>query len=243
MSARNQPARFGAEWVGYDGAPQPVTQTARDAMRVPGSKQSLLQARADGADVRIVYSPHGMGHGIVVLDEPGTEKSLPAALNVCITDNEALARFLVDQFFCNFASFRGIDGKVRAFRNACRHRGMQVASNSGCTRAFVCRYHGWTYNLEGRLRHIPHAGQVFGRPLQVTLANHSQPGLGILGFDDGKLLDLESGAEKAPDLHLVVDDENDGRRAIHRPPRCGLARHAPRPAATLIASRRARRRR
>jgi phenylpropionate dioxygenase-like ring-hydroxylating dioxygenase large terminal subunit len=51
---------------------------------------------------------------------------------------------------------RGTDGKVRAFRNACRHRGMQVATGSGCTRAFVCRYHGWTYNLEGKLRHIPH---------------------------------------------------------------------------------------
>jgi len=51
---------------------------------------------------------------------------------------------------------RGVDGKVRAFRNACRHRGMQVADGTGCTRAFVCRYHGWTYNLEGRLRHIPH---------------------------------------------------------------------------------------
>jgi phenylpropionate dioxygenase-like ring-hydroxylating dioxygenase large terminal subunit len=51
---------------------------------------------------------------------------------------------------------RGSDGVVRAFRNACRHRGMQVASGSGCTRAFTCRYHGWTYNLEGRLRHIPH---------------------------------------------------------------------------------------
>jgi phenylpropionate dioxygenase-like ring-hydroxylating dioxygenase large terminal subunit len=51
---------------------------------------------------------------------------------------------------------RGTDGKVRAFRNACRHRGMQVANGAGCTRAFVCRYHGWTYNLEGALRHIPH---------------------------------------------------------------------------------------
>ncbi|MFI5033742.1 MAG: aromatic ring-hydroxylating dioxygenase subunit alpha [Reyranellales bacterium] len=51
---------------------------------------------------------------------------------------------------------RGTDGEVRAFRNACRHRGMQVASGTGCTRAFTCRYHGWTYNLEGKLRHIPH---------------------------------------------------------------------------------------
>jgi len=51
---------------------------------------------------------------------------------------------------------RGADGEVRAFRNACRHRGMQVASGAGCARAFICRYHGWTYNLEGRLRHMPH---------------------------------------------------------------------------------------
>jgi phenylpropionate dioxygenase-like ring-hydroxylating dioxygenase large terminal subunit len=51
---------------------------------------------------------------------------------------------------------RGADGKVRAFRNACRHRGMQVAEGTGCSRAFVCRYHGWTYNLEGALRHVPH---------------------------------------------------------------------------------------
>jgi phenylpropionate dioxygenase-like ring-hydroxylating dioxygenase large terminal subunit len=51
---------------------------------------------------------------------------------------------------------RGQDGKVRAFRNACRHRGMQVAAGGGCAKAFVCRYHGWTYRLDGSLSHIPH---------------------------------------------------------------------------------------
>ncbi len=51
---------------------------------------------------------------------------------------------------------RGRDGIVRAFRNACRHRGMQVAAGSGCTNAFVCRYHGWAYRLDGGLGHIPH---------------------------------------------------------------------------------------
>ncbi|MFP6814309.1 MAG: aromatic ring-hydroxylating dioxygenase subunit alpha [Pseudomonadales bacterium] len=51
---------------------------------------------------------------------------------------------------------RGEDGAVRAFRNACRHRGMQVARGSGCVKAFACGYHGWTYRLDGRLRHIPH---------------------------------------------------------------------------------------
>ena len=51
---------------------------------------------------------------------------------------------------------RGDDGVVRGFRNACRHRGAQVAQGSGCTRAFRCNYHGWTYQLDGALQHVPH---------------------------------------------------------------------------------------
>jgi hydrogenase expression/formation protein HypD len=34
-----------------------IFTTFGDAMRVPGSKKSLLQAKADGADIRMVYSP------------------------------------------------------------------------------------------------------------------------------------------------------------------------------------------
>jgi phenylpropionate dioxygenase-like ring-hydroxylating dioxygenase large terminal subunit len=52
---------------------------------------------------------------------------------------------------------RGSDGRVRGFHNVCRHRGMQIAAGSGCAKALVCRYHGWTYGLDGRLRHVPHA--------------------------------------------------------------------------------------
>ncbi len=52
---------------------------------------------------------------------------------------------------------RGSDGRVRAFRNACRHRGARLVEGSGCEKAFVCRYHGWTYGLDGALRHVPHA--------------------------------------------------------------------------------------
>lgn len=49
---------------------------------------------------------------------------------------------------------RGTDGVVRAFRNACRHRGMAVASGEGCKHSFVCPYHAWTYGLDGKLKHI-----------------------------------------------------------------------------------------
>ena len=52
---------------------------------------------------------------------------------------------------------RGEDGEVRAFRNACRHRGTQLADGAGCAHSFVCPYHGWTYRLDGRLHHVPHA--------------------------------------------------------------------------------------
>ena len=50
---------------------------------------------------------------------------------------------------------RGQDNKVRAFINACRHRGMKVVEGSGCARALSCPYHAWTYNLDGSLKGIP----------------------------------------------------------------------------------------
>lgn len=50
---------------------------------------------------------------------------------------------------------RDQDNKVRAFINACRHRGMKVASGTGCKKAFICPYHGWTYGLNGQNKSIP----------------------------------------------------------------------------------------
>ncbi|HYM33854.1 MAG TPA: SRPBCC family protein [Steroidobacteraceae bacterium] len=51
---------------------------------------------------------------------------------------------------------RGTDGVVRAFQNVCRHRGMRLAQEQGRNNAFVCTYHGWTYDLQGCLRSVPH---------------------------------------------------------------------------------------
>ena len=51
---------------------------------------------------------------------------------------------------------RNEDGEVKAFINACKHRGMQVAEGMGCNKkAFVCPYHAWTYDLNGNLKRIP----------------------------------------------------------------------------------------
>jgi phenylpropionate dioxygenase-like ring-hydroxylating dioxygenase large terminal subunit len=53
---------------------------------------------------------------------------------------------------------RDRDGRARVFRNACRHRGVALVEGPGCAHALVCRYHGWTYRLDGSLAHVPHQG-------------------------------------------------------------------------------------
>src|SRR6185436_10358915 len=54
---------------------------------------------------------------------------------------------------------RAGDGQLRAFLNVCRHRGAKVATGSGSgKRMFVCPYHAFTYDLEGRLMKLPAEG-------------------------------------------------------------------------------------
>lgn len=49
----------------------------------------------------------------------------------------------------------GADGKRRAFANTCRHRGAELVAGAGSCRRIVCPYHGWTYDLDGRLVSAP----------------------------------------------------------------------------------------
>lgn len=50
---------------------------------------------------------------------------------------------------------RGTDGKLRAFHNICRHRGNKlVPGTGGCAKSFMCEFHGWVYNTEGKLLNI-----------------------------------------------------------------------------------------
>jgi phenylpropionate dioxygenase-like ring-hydroxylating dioxygenase large terminal subunit len=56
-------------------------------------------------------------------------------------------------------------GELRAYRNVCRHRGSRLLSGSGqCRAALRCRYHGWTYRLDGTLIGVPE-GLAFGEKL------------------------------------------------------------------------------
>jgi choline monooxygenase len=47
------------------------------------------------------------------------------------------------------------DGALRGFYNVCRHRAATIMAGAGTATKLRCRYHGWTYDLAGRLRGTP----------------------------------------------------------------------------------------
>jgi Rieske 2Fe-2S family protein len=57
---------------------------------------------------------------------------------------------------------RNPSGTVHGFYNLCRHRGTRVAPEGGGKGAhsFVCPYHAWSYDLDGRLIGAPHMRSV-----------------------------------------------------------------------------------
>jgi phenylpropionate dioxygenase-like ring-hydroxylating dioxygenase large terminal subunit len=111
---------------------------------------------------------------------------------------------------------RGEDGVVRGFLNACRHRGNEIAEGSGCAKAFVCRYHGWTYDLDGALRHVPHEegfpGLDRGRHGLAPVAIEERhgivflAGLGTSGARGGGAAELPELI--AADQQLIASDES-----------------------------------
>jgi hydrogenase expression/formation protein HypD len=86
--------------------PEVIFTTFGDAMRVPGSKKNLLQAKAEGADVRMVYSPldalalaRKHPEREVVFFAIGFETTMPStALTVLRAEVEGIRNFSV---FCN----------------------------------------------------------------------------------------------------------------------------------------------
>ena len=86
--------------------PNVIFTTFGDAMRVPGSKKSLLQAKAEGADVRMVYSPldalklaRENPHKEIIFFGLGFETTMPStALTVLQAHKDGIKNF---SLFCN----------------------------------------------------------------------------------------------------------------------------------------------
>ncbi len=75
-----------------------------------------LKESADGPFVtlisffRVVLSPYGRGTALLMLRSPAEANPPAAKSNLCITDNEPLARYLVTNFAGAFGSFKGQAG-------------------------------------------------------------------------------------------------------------------------------------
>jgi hypothetical protein len=59
---------------------------------------------------RVVLSPHGRGHALVLLQSPDEATPSDERANYCLHDNEKLARYLVSDFVSKFGAYKGLIG-------------------------------------------------------------------------------------------------------------------------------------
>jgi hypothetical protein len=75
-----------------------------------------LKEKPDGPFValasffRVVLSPHGRGHALVLLQSPQDANPPADRANICFHDNEPLARYLVKEFVSYFGAWKGLPG-------------------------------------------------------------------------------------------------------------------------------------
>jgi phenylpropionate dioxygenase-like ring-hydroxylating dioxygenase large terminal subunit len=76
---------------------------------------------------------------------------------------------------------RAEDGVLRAFRNACTHRGAQVAEGCGEARRLTCPYHAWSFELNGDVAGQPQA-YAFSDIEKSTLGLQALPVADVAGL-------------------------------------------------------------
>ncbi|KGM57062.1 (2Fe-2S)-binding protein [Lysobacter arseniciresistens ZS79] len=109
----------------------------------------------------------------------------------------------------------GGPGDIRVFHNVCRHRAGPIASCDGlAARSLRCRYHGWTYGLDGVLKSAPEMG---GAP-DFNVADVRLPQLAVRVWQGLVFACVDEA--RAPDFDAFVDGI-DARLGADR----GLARY------------------
>ncbi len=99
------------------------------------------------------------------------------------------------------------DGSMKAFLNACRHRGGTVVTErQGKRKLFTCKYHGWSYGNDGNLKAI-NFSESFGRLACDDLGLVALPVEERHGFiwvvDDPKA-PIDVGTFLGPDMDLAL---------------------------------------
>jgi phenylpropionate dioxygenase-like ring-hydroxylating dioxygenase large terminal subunit len=111
-----------------------------------------------------------------------------------------------DYFLFNYLDnpliiIKGNDGKIRAFYNVCQHRGGPLALEDGNVKLLQCKYHGWTYQLDGYLKKAPKFNQMETNLADICLKPVNidiWEGLIFIALDEApvKLSDMMNGINK-----------------------------------------------
>lgn len=81
----------------------------------------------------------------------------------------------------SFVICKDREDKINAFHNFCRHRAFPIVTDEqGSSKIFACRYHGWSYALNGKLAKAPRYDEIAGfdktqnslLPIHVHIDNH-----------------------------------------------------------------------
>ena len=95
---------------------------------------------------------------------------------------------------------RDKDGSLKAYYNVCKHRGGPLAMNRcGHSSVLQCKYHGWTYLLDGSLRGVPR----FDRTELFDKKDFGLTAIGVKEWNGLVFVCLEP--EKAPAFEEVLD--------------------------------------
>ncbi|ABQ67111.1 Rieske (2Fe-2S) protein [Rhizorhabdus wittichii DC-6] len=105
---------------------------------------------------------------------------------------------------------RDKQGKIHTLLNRCRHRAASVCEKrKGKASVFVCPYHGWSYDVDGKLRKVPHISG-YGEGLDtddyglVSLRTEEYNGMIFATFKDDiqPLVEFLGSAKKWIDLFM-----------------------------------------
>jgi len=88
-------------------------------------------------------------------------------------------------------------GQLHAFRNACRHRGMPITTeSSGCASRFVCPFHGWTFGSDGSLIGVNQGGYFPGVTKEthglLPIATAEKHGMIFVQVEGAETIDIDA---------------------------------------------------
>ncbi len=110
------------------------------------------------------------------------------------------------------------NGRLRAFKNVCVHRHSKIVPDGrGRGESVFCQYHGWEYNVEGKVRYVPDVKGFQKTPWPALfLEEYLVETLGdcvLISFNSGSSSLRTSLGEKLPQ---EIDSHFDGWKLFHQ---------------------------